>query len=857
MKSFFKKSICFLMCIFIACSSVSVVAVAGEDNPYPDGVTPEQALVAVNGTDILLNNVVLTFANKSLKDLASPMIYNSDTLSAVIIGMYVSLEAMAGDLERIGVDVSVGNVASVLGGYPHVSEALKQFSTWSEVNLDGVEWGVNDKNTFADALSVSFSPLNDVLYMLLCSGTYEISKFIKITGGDGYTNAIVPMLKALNCPGVLSTEEFVAQANTNKNNIIKNIILPLLNFVEQVLMTPANTLSESLPGFAYFMESGEIDKCTQALIEPIKTNKLVEIAIWLKLIDPTSFDFDVKELLGSFVSDASFEGLKLKELDMVALSKCGSQKGGAFVPDKGKAYVQIMRWLVDTLKLNSADLSKLIKSPEGTDAVSLQMGDFIKEILSKDTDTIVGTLILLFTPSKVADAQGMVYPAVSTTNVQYTPNLNKEDFEKVLDEIDDILNQFVKEGGQYSNVETLLKSAIYTNANINSAMVGIYSLFEENGMTDLLQLLGVDVSPQGVANAIGNDYSKVAYVLSKAKNWKAVSLSGVSWGFYNGSRNGFENALTAILRPLFPVLRVLLAEEDIVIMNSITIKGADGYNTGVIPILEALGCSSFHIKSYSNYKRSANTDRVIKDILSPVFDLLDDVCEKPVYKLTEVLPNIVYFANSGSLEKCVSNLLLPVTSFADKLKGIYEVEADLSALTGELDINKLLKGMLEGTGMKIADFDVNKLASVGTARQLTSKSTLGGEKVQYTYVEADQTGVLMLLLRVLARTIKLPGNENLLVGAMGNSNGSMAMYSGSISRQFADMTEDELIEWLYNLLFKERVQIEIVTGEDYKPTIIYKPPEKDYTVLYFAGAYFILASIIGLIIFFNRKRLYK
>ena len=163
--------------------------------------------------------------------------------------------------------------------------------------------------------------------------------------------------------------------------------------------------------------------------------------------------------------------------------------------------------------------------------------------------------------------------------------------------------------------------------------------------------------------------------------------------------------------------------------------------------------------------------------------------------------------------------------------------------------------MLKGTGMNIAEFDINSLSSIGAVEQRTSKATLNGSAVTYSYVKADRTGVLMTLLRVLARTLKMPGNENLLMGAMGE-NESFAAYSTSISEQFAAMNEDELIEWLYNLLFKERVQVEIKVEEDYQPTIIYKPAEKDYTPLYYVGAYLGVALIVGLIILFNRKRLY-
>ncbi len=856
MKKSFKKFICFLICILIVFSSVSVAAVSGDNAPYPDGVTAEQASNAVNGTDALLGAAVPALTGKPLKDIVTPMLYNSQVLSSIVLGLYTSLAERSSELEGIGVDVSVSNVADALSAYPDVSAALMKYSSWSEVNLEGVSWGVTEKNGFAEACGAAFSPLNDVLYMLLCSGTYELLGFIRIQGADGYANAVVPMLNSLKCTGILTQEQFTADANASKNNMVKNILLPMLTWLEQVLMTPADTLTDSLPSFAYFMESGEMDKCMDALLAPITSNKLVELAVSLKIIDLELFNVDLKGILDVLLTDMSNEGgLKLKDLDTKALSKCGSYNSGVFVSDKGMAYVAIMRWIVDTLKLNSENMPQLLNI---TGSSSEGMQDFIKQILSNETDAIVGTIILLFSPTEIGRAESMVYPSVTTATVQYTPNLTIKNYEKVLNEIDDLLDEFVKEGGSYSTVEQLLRSTIYTNNNVNSVLVGIYSMFEENGMTEMLKLLGIDISPKGVAGELTEkDYKKAVAILSKAQSWSKVSLNGVSWGFYDGSRKGFQNALSAVLRPLYPVLKVLLAEEDMVVMNSITIKGADGYNTAVIPILEALGCDSSDIKSYSSYKKSIKNDGVIKNVLDPVFDLLDDVFEKPVYTLTEILPNIVYFMNSGSLEKCISNLLLPITAFTDKLSGIYKVNLDTSAITKELDINKLLNGMLESSGMKIAEFDVNTLASLGVAEQRVSKSTVNGEKTKYTYVKADKTGVLITLLRVLAKTIKMPGNENLLMGAMGDGNASFAMYSDSLSAQFATMTEDELIEWLYNLLFKERVKVEITTGEDYKPTIIYKPAEKDYTLLYIFGAYLLVAGVVGLIIGINRKRLYS
>lgn len=855
MRNIIKKFICSILCVLVALSSVSSVAVAGYTTDYPQGVTAEEAFTAVKGTDELLNYIVPTLTVSSLSETVKPMIYSDKSVSDFVVSLYQGLSENSSEMELIGIDISVYAVAEGLEDYPEVQKALVEASSWENVNLDGVKWGVKDKNTFATAFSKSLSPFNDIFYTLLCSGTYAISSFIKIDGANGYENSVVPMLQALKCTDIINQDEFTAQANRDRSNMIKNILLPVFIMLENALEAPMDNLTEILPSFAYFVHSGEMDACMDSLLSPIFSNPLVEIAVFLKILDLDSMKFDMNEMLTTGLSDMSGEtGFVLAEIDFERLSKCGSHNGFEFVADKGRAYVEIMRWLIDTFKLNKASLPQIMKDmgAQGENAST----EMLSELLDKDTDTLVGALIHLFTPGELSPAQAMVYPDIVKTVVQFTPNLTEDNYKKVLNEIDDLLDDFVKEGGSYSSIEALLSSSIYSNANINALLTGIYGAFEKEGMTELLVLLGIDVTPKGVAQYIKNDYPTAYNTLSKATSWSKVSLSNVSWGFYNGSRRGFQNAFVAVLRPLNPLLKVLLAGEDMVVMDSITLKGADGYNRGVIPILEALGCKESAIKTYTQYVNDKSKDALLDNIAEPIFDLLDEVFDNPVKTLTRILPNIVYFMNSGSAEKCISNLLIPVTSFSSRLSGVVDMNIDTAELTKNLDLNTLLSGLTEDSGMKIAEFDINSLSGIGTKIEKTSKSTVNGNYVKYSYIEADQTGVLMTLLRVLAKTMKLPGNENLLVGSMGGGNDAFATYSGSIGEQFKEMTEDELIEWLYNLLFKERAQIEIVVDEDYSPTIIYKETPKDYTALYVLGGFAFVAAIIGIIIFCNRKRLY-
>ncbi len=855
MKSIVKRVLCSILCVLVVLSSFCNVAIAGYTTDYPQGVTAKEALTAVKGTDALLNNVIPALMGTTLSDSVKPMIYSDEVLSGFVVSLYMGLSEKADEMNMIGLDVSVSAVAAGLGDYPNVQKALSEATSWEEVNLSGVEWGVKDKNSFATAFAKALWPFNEVFYMLLCGGTYTISHFIKIEGANGYESSVVPMLNALKCIDLINQQEFTAQAEQDGSSMIKNILLPVLDMLEKVFEAPMDTLTDVLPSFAYFMQSGEMDICMETLLSPVFSNRFVEIAVFLKILDLDSMKFDVKEMLSTGISDIAEEsGLQLAPIDLERLSECGSHNGLEFEANKGRAYVEIMRWLIDTLKLNKKALPELMKDLGGNQ--NSFSPDMLNGFFDKDTDALLSAIILLFTPSKLSAPELMVYPEIAKTVVQFTPNLTEDNYKKVLNEIDDLLDDFVKEGGSYRSVEALLSTSVYSNSNINALLTGIYGALEKENVLDALNILGVDATPKGVAEYIKDDYPNAYNALVGAKSWSKVSLDNISWGFYNGSRRGFQKAFVAVLRPLNPLLKILLAGEDMLVMDSITIKGADGYNTGVIPILEALGCKENSIKTYSQYVNDKSNDALLNNIAEPVFDVLDDVFDNPVKTLTRILPNVVYFLNSGSLEKCISNLLIPVTALISRLSAIIDIDLDTSEFTTELDFNELLGGLTEGSGIKIAEFDINSIAGIGTKVEKISKSTVDGNNVKYSYIEADQTGVLMSLLRVLARTMKLPGNENLLVGSMAGGNDTFSTYSASIGDQFAQMTEDELIEWLYNLLFKERAQIEIVVDEDYSPTIIYKEPEKNYTPYYFVGGFALVSAVIGLILFCNRKRLY-
>lgn len=856
-----KKVICFILAVimtFFATSS-SVVAFAAAP-AYPEGVTETETNNALIGTEELLSYILKNYLKTDLKTVLEPMIYNDATVSELLVSIYAPMEETASDLKAIGIDVTINGVAKGLKKYPDVQNVLLSAGSFQNLDLSNVKWGVTDKSSFARAISATLSPFNNLLFMLLCSGKYNVANFTKIEGGNGYENAIVPMLNALGCEVELSQEEFKNQAKEDKSTMIYNILMAALTVVDKLEEKPIDTLVTVLPSFAYFCESGQMDACFNNLLAPVKENAYIKLAILLKIIDLESMKLDVEVMLNDALTGMTAEsGLALPPIDFEALSKCGGSDGVTFTPNKPLAYVTIMSWIVDALKLNKAALPELLKGLNAGDTKNdLLSPDILNKLLETDTKNVVKTVILLFNDSKLADAKPYNFPTVTFSQITYTQNLGEKDFTKVLNGIDDLIDEFVQEYTDYRKLETLLKNTIYTNKTVGELTIGIYSALEKEGVLEMLSVMGVDATPKGVASLLTeSEFMQVRNALLRATNWSKVNFNYVSFGFYDGRRTGFENALVAMLRPLIPLLEVVLKGETITFMNSIKINGGDGYNTAIIPILEALGCDSKNIKTYEQYKNDTRKDAVLRNITTPVLDLFDDLFEKPVKTALDILPNALYFIDSGNLEICITNLLLPVTALLEKIEPIYKVELDTGTISSSMNTNDIFKSLEKELGFKLKDFNLKALYSYGETETKTSKQVLNGKNTTYTYIKADKEALLLTVLRYLVDTLKLPENKGALDGLMsGGGADSFALYASQIFEQFEKMTTDEIVEWLHNLLFKERAIAPLQEGESYNPTIIYEEAPKDYTVLFIIGGVALFGAVVGLVFYLNRKKLY-
>ncbi len=848
-----------LLAAIIIC--LTVAPVSGAVN-YPQGVTKEKAESAIVKTDTLINAMLRQTQNTTLSGLLMPQICSDSTLSMLTVEVYRMMEENSETLSKLGLDTTPAAVSAYLVNYPSVAQTLASATSWAQVNLDSAVWGVKTKEQMADAAAAVFGPMNELLYTILCGGKYSLNVLIGIEGDLGYQNAIIPILTNFGCTGYTAPEAFYADAAADRYSMVRHIILDLMSFLEGVFAAPCAGLTEILPGIAYFINNGGMDNAIQSLINPLKVQVLsisiLDVQSLLESQEGEEGGMSLDISLGSLMNVSDF---RMAELDLNELASCGTVSGDKVIADKGAAFVVVLRWLLETLKLNQATLPSMLGEKPSEELVSI-----LNSLLSKSADELISVIIDLFnqTSAVVNDYQWM-FSDNPQTPVSYTPNLGQEKYQRVLEGIDPLISEFIAESGEHKTVREALAPEIYSNKLVSELTVGLYSMLSGDDMKQVTELLGLSFSPSAVASELTeNKFSSARAQLNKYYSWSVVNKEGLNWGFKDGDREGFIDAVSAVFRPFDEILVMMLCGGKISLFGAVDLYGSDGYNTAIIPVLEALGVYQESIPTLQEYWAAIQNEDVLKPVLRSLTSLIERVLERPVYTITEILPNLLYFVNNRGIEIIIDNLLHPVMTLMERL-GLSQL-IDLSGLTAELDINSLMKEMMAGMdlGMTLPDLDLNQFQGMGTLVSVPSKRTQMGNSIMIYAVDSDQTAVLVTLLRYFVGVMKAPGNEDLMTSFMGsgaNENDMFATYSGGITQQLASMTVDETVEWLYKLFFRERAVVE-EKDDDYLPTIIYVskreiPWGNILSVLLFtvmAGIFFGLANRDRIKIFIDAQK---
>ncbi|MBR5423081.1 MAG: hypothetical protein IK108_03635 [Clostridia bacterium] len=763
-------------------------------------------------------------------------------------------------------DVLVDTVGSLLGA--------GQLSTLKNTTAVGIE----SKEDFVDFFVETLSPLSTVLDFVLFGGEYKFFTHLDngepytiiLKGGEGYKYGVAPILAALGVDTDISEE--------STEVALREVLTKLTDRIDDILYG-GDTINEALKlilNVIYFIDADGLSISVTNLLAPIdellkEVNDELHIKDELSVnslitaVDLSNLNFDfifdlVMDKTGINVADPI--GSYIKEFYFGAteyFTSYGDRGNFRMVYTEDENRIDMITILV-TLLLdvviydgNHEALVGLVKKLMDTDNDTAEqyVDTIVALLLNKDYRVPMLPYKWAFTEygdtgTVISAANGLTGDSIFGTGI-YGPLYTREMGAYIsrflplfIDTYLVLLGVKNENGDIYRNLEDLLKKlvgdSIYTNAilqKIGSAITGAVANIKES---------------------IGEEmFNHVVNVLNASLG---VDLNDILYGriatIEEGNEEQFIQAICDLLAPAAPILKWLLSDYDIALFNHdtvvnptdtynagddyIVLKGAEGYQNAVVPLLEALRAGdSTGIKTQAEYNELDGAD-MIKYILTPIFSRLDDILDDPINGVLNELPAVVYFLNSNGLDTAFKNLLNAVYSLLNAIEPITG-EIDLYDLIGirldEVNVNTLLQKVIESLNVdqqfKLSDIIADAVVelSIGTVDSFTSvrlqpeylKGTYdngqanynaSGNAIDYTMhysangAGGDQVDYVTILMRLLLKFISIPQNvtaiENMLKGKL---NDTGYKFLCSLLENFSQMasTDDGMDKIMYTVYY--------------------------------------------------------
>ena len=627
----------------------------------------------------------------------------------------------------------------LLGGI-ELPEAVADLGLLEQLGLDLTAWDNmtfefedGDEEAFKNALITALQPLSKILGFVLAGQDIELTLFdavpVKALGYDGYSYGIVPLLEALYADNVKTPAEFQADAA----NVVKNVIDPVFTVIDHLTADPLGFIRTVLPNVVYFNKCEGIQTAIPNLlfavnvlldtIRPVYDVNLYELVdeklgFDLRFAETDPLDFlltTVAGLVGDMTADENGEnGLKLT-IDFTAQDISDTlhfSKPTAFTSANGDpAYrisltedgrADLMCRTLDYVILqvlyedNYDQIVNMVAGLFGEEGVPEIITEILTNVKENYPDSIVAAVRFLFPERKNMRQEYNTYPRLADKG--YSPlkaapviewitegnigaaeddNLafevpegehtlwTQEKAVYMAEHLGDFLNDIVVIfGEQLGGAQTLeeavdfLVKDLFTAENANKIAAAVKDLVAGIGLPDTI----FDVAAQ-----LGIDMHA----------WDTMSFS-----FADGDKTAFKNALITILKPVEPVLRMILVdggdlEGTVLGALPITIHGYDGYSYGIVPLLEALGASG--VKTTAAFK--SDKTHVVENIVNPLFTVVDHLMKNPLKFIEDVIPELIYYDKVGGIQVAIPNLLYAVNVVLDTIYPIYPI--DIYALVEE------------------------------------------------------------------------------------------------------------------------------------------------------------------------------
>ena len=790
--------------------------------------------------------------------------YHYNILAAALKGL-ISPHAVSNHLTN-------KSAAKKLASLPTWHNAIrldKSTSGWTGATNIKINWGFRAGNNtkFFQNFGESLGIITDLIGVLTKDAGY-------------YDGVLYPIFKDLEKAQGFSLGVYAKGSVKDGATGLLAILTPISKLLDGFYSKPVSVLTNLIKGLSIVMNKDLNNVATAAIYPLYKEIHGVSNILLKKSATKAGLGINDVTVINAVNSQLANFGFELPTTLFKDIANCKNAEAVLKYLTHLVVDVLQIRQIIDLLKV-------VIDNP----SIS-QVLDMISRLTKKDLLNIINAVIAKTTDPTTAYWTFLQYVQEKTTGFYYPAGVTAQDASDAVGDLDTMVTSVIGllaglDVVKQDNLKDLVSSLIFTNANLTKLASALYGAIDP--YKDYLGYAGIDVSKKGVAKLLtdgsyGKTYSSAAKAIKNAKSWK--KLGNINWGFTDGSakaQQGFVNGLAAILRPLDGVLSLLLAGDDLAVgqiltdlvknlnfgsskdtvqlkngklririkgsdkysktsvleinlykviedVKSLSIYGGNGYESAIVPLLEALECPN--VKTYKQYKADIkkSTDSVLTDVLNPIVGFLNKVLDAPFDTLTAVLPNVAYYIDNNGLAQLVNNLLSPVTSLLPVLKknGV-DVEVIVKALAGKslndlvkdalgvnihLNLNHLNKCDIQNAivplvnkllkskkiNIQLPKIDWGTLASHGTVSTVKSAAKNSEGYYNRKHVTANQGETLIAVLRYVANllTKNISGLKSILGGI--DAIKDYKSIINAVLDQIGTSSADQIIRALFYLL---------------------------------------------------------
>lgn len=417
-----------------------------------------------------------------------------------------------------------------------------------------------------------------------------------------------------------------------------------------------------------------------------------------------------------------------------------------------------------------------------------------------------------------ASEEKPVLPEWTRPDLKYPAEVDENRTALLVETLDTMINELIKQQG-YDSIKDILEKELYTNYTVAMIPQALYPMLEQllndNGAGIALSFLSL--SPQKLAKVMDEEkFAKARDLFNSlapegekdsTAHWANLDLTKVengTFGFQDGDREGFVNALAAVLRGLtVPLTSGLLAVD---FANEVNVPNVTyGLYEYLIPVLEALDVEGLmssreYTEQFNAAEGNAKGDAAILPILNPIFDLVENkLSAAPLSTLVDLLPKLAHVLNDNILNdqlQLIHGTLGMISSFvsADLL------HIDPSAIIGL--VNGLIGNLQIGDvtlSLKLSDPDWALLAS--TAKPVI-KDSVSGDNAYRIGFETNKSDAFLVTFRYLFENITEENNLASIKKAISSlvTDPSITQVIDQVLGSIAGLSADEALVMVCDLL---------------------------------------------------------